>query len=165
LETAKVELSQAVLAVGNETAGPIVVQALQEDTMVTGELPSELPEGVTREQVNTVVAGYVAQANAVLRPTGASVDLLTEFLNEGELREARIAAYRNDDEKLRTLGGSAMERLAQLPRDPAHLAALTADWPKDVQIIRRDNTVWVKTPDWPQEMKWGDAVRARLISL
>lgn len=164
-EISKIKIAHAVLDQGNKTVGAIAVQSLQENTVVSGELPRHLPEGVTTEQVNSLVDGYTAQANAALRPTGASVHGLIALLTENELREARLATYRGDDGKLRELGGKAQDRLARLPNDPVHFTELTADLPKDVQLSRRGETVWVKAPEWPREMQWGAAVRAGKIRL
>ncbi len=134
-QASAINAATEALNAANGTAGQIVVNAMTEDAIVSGELPTNLPAGLSSEQVSAVVAGYTAQANAVLHDTGATVDLLTDMLTESELRTARLAVYRGNDAELKELGGRAMARLAKLPNDPAMFKAMTADW-TDVQITR-----------------------------
>lgn len=164
-ETYKINIARAMVAHGERTIGAFAVQSMQEDVVASGELPRHLPEGVTTSQVNVIADGFVAQANAVLRPTGASVETLRTFLEDNELREARLATFRGDDTKLQELGGRAMERLLRLPNDPARFNELTSEWGPDVKITRRGNAVFVKAPAWSREMSWEDCVKSGKVRL
>jgi hypothetical protein len=149
----------------NSAIGQTAVNAMTEETVVSGELPQHLPAGIGNEQVSAVVAGYTAQANAVLADTGATVDLLTDMLSDNELRAARLAVYRGNDAELRDLGNRAMDRLVKLPNDPATFKALTAGWGNDVQITRsKGGDTLVCAPGWPKALPWSVAVKQRLIT-
>lgn len=163
-EAERTQIVQAEEVISKATAsiGATAVNSLQQDVVASGVLPSDLPQGVTQEMVDTLVGGYVTQANSVLRETGATVDALTDFLTENELRDARIAVFTSDDATLQQLGKKAVARLEKLPADPVLFKEMTAAWPKEVQVTQRDGVTWIKTPAW--EMPWGQAVKARKIS-
>lgn len=163
MEAAEIELASATVALGNAKVGAVAIQALHEDAIASGELPRDLPNGVTQEHVQRVLNGAITQANFILKDTNASVATLVAMLNENELREARLAAYRNDDTKLRSLGAEAVDRLARVTNDPAHFAELTRDLPKDVKIERKGGDVWIKVPEWTAPMRWDVAVRRGII--
>lgn len=159
-----INASTAAIEQANEAIGNFAVSSLLEDAVVSGDIPTTPPRGVSAGQVSAVVAGFEAQANAVLSETGASVSLLNDMLNESELRAARLATYRGNDRELRDLGNKAMDRLAKLPNDPALFKAMTADW-HDVQITRgKDGDTLVRAPGWPSAMSWSAAVKQRLIN-
>jgi hypothetical protein len=149
------------LQAATEAIGATAVTAFQHDVVTTGNLPTQLPDGISQDQVNAVAGAYVAQANALLKETGATVDGLVKMLNPSELRQARIAAFQNNDAQLKELGHRAMSRLTTLPDDPVLLKELTADWPADVKITQRDGKAWVETAAW--QMSWADAVNAKKI--
>ncbi|MBB4378456.1 hypothetical protein [Bradyrhizobium sp. SBR1B] len=156
--------STAAIKQANEAIGNFAVSSLLEDAVVSGGIPTTPPRGVSAEQVSAVVAGFEAQANAVLSETGASVSLLNDMLTESELRAARLATYRGNDRELRDLGNKAMDRLTKLPNDPALFKAMTADW-HDIQIIRgQDGDTLVRAPGWPKAISWSAAVKQRLIT-
>lgn len=159
-----INASTAAIDQANEAIGNFAVSSLLEDAVVSGDIPTTPPWGVSAEQVSAVVAGFEAQANAVLSETGASVSLLNDMLNESELRAARLATYRGNDRELRDLGNKAMDRLTKLPNDPALFKAMTADW-HDIQITRgKDGDTLVRAPGWPKAMSWSAAVKQRLIT-
>ncbi|MEZ0058942.1 hypothetical protein ABIF26_004450 [Bradyrhizobium elkanii] len=165
VEQAKaINASTAAIDQANEAIGNFAVSSLLEDAVVSGDIPTTPPRGVSAEQVSAVVAGFEAQANAVLSETGASVSLLNDMLNKSELRAARLATYRGNDRELRDLGNKAMDRLTKLPNDPALFKAMTADW-HDIQITRgKDGDTLVRAPGWPKAMSWSAAVKQRLIT-
>jgi hypothetical protein len=148
---------------GREAIGTSAVEALQHDAIASGMVPSELPDGVTAEMVNAVVDGYTTQANVVLRETGANVEAMTAMLTENELKDARVAVFKSDDAKLKSLGRRAAQRLQSLPNDPVLFAEMTASWPAEVKMTKRNGTIHVSTPNW--QMPWAEAVRAGKIKL
>ncbi|MFT4115968.1 hypothetical protein [Bradyrhizobium sp.] len=159
-----INASTAALEQANEAIGNFAVSSLLEDAVVSGDIPTAPPRGISAEQMSAVIVGFEAQANAVLSETGASVSLLNDMLNESELRAARLATYRGNDRELRDLGNKAMDRLTKLPNDPALFEAMTADW-HDVQITRcKSGDTLVKAPGWPKAMSWSAAVKQRLIT-
>jgi hypothetical protein len=154
---ASIEGASKALSAAQESIGSVAVDALQQQAAISGELPTHLPEGISQAQVSAVVAGYTAQANEVLKGTGANVDAVTAMLNPSELKEARIAAYTGDDARLRDLGAKAMSRLYTVPNDPALLSQLTKGWPEEVKVVRVNNIPTVKTPGWT--LTWEEAVK------
>lgn len=165
-EEQKTQITKAAEALdaGRQAIGSYAVDSIQQDVVASGVVPGadELPNGVTSDMVGAVVAGYEAQANAVLGETGATVDALRAMLNENELREARLAAFRGDDVKLKGLGREAMARLEKLPDDPAMMQAIKDAWPSDHKVVRRkDGNAWLETPH--HKLPWAQAVRQGLI--
>ena len=161
-EKATMEAATAALETINGVVGAEATNAAIDDTIVSGEVPTELPPGVSHTEVNAVIAGFEAQANAVLKETGASVDLLNEMLSDGELREARRAVFMNDDSALRNLGAQAVRRLERLPEKPDKLRALTAGFGPKVRVHQKNGETWVTTPNW--DMSWSRAVRTGKVS-
>jgi hypothetical protein len=142
-----------------EAIGEHAVDSWQQDVAVSGELPSadDLPKGITQEMVQSVADAYTAQANTVLRSVpGASVQALTALLNENELKEARLAVFKGNDNQLKDLAYKAMGRLQKLPDDPVTLKELTAHWPETHKVVRRGSEWWVIAPKG--EMPWSDLV-------
>lgn len=136
----------------------------------TGDIESSTPQGVTEDAVSAIVEGFTAQANAVLRalPSGvASVDMLLETLNDGELREARMATIHNDREKLAHLGRTALGRMEALPyQSPGAFEALIADMPANERkalTFNEERGEWVVKVPGRQAMSFGTAVRARIV--
>lgn len=158
-ESEAVEIGKAAdaLSQAGKAIGEIAVTSIQEDVAISGELPAMLPEGLTQEMVDTVSKGYIAQANTVLRDTGATVDTMMVLLNDNELKDARLATFRGDDAKLKELGGLAVSRLHSIPDDPALLKELTANWPADIQVVKRENIWWVESPTRGR-IRWSEAV-------
>jgi hypothetical protein len=142
-----------------EAIGAYAVDSLQENVVASGELPSvdNLPNGITPEMVQSVADAYTAQANTVLRSVpGASVTALQEMLTDNELKEARLAAFTGNDQKLKDLGSKAVSRLQKLPDDPVTLKELTAHWPDTHKVVRRGSEWWVTTPTAAKP--WSDLV-------
>ena len=160
-----INASTAAIEQANEAIGNFAVSSLLEDAVVSGDIPTTPPKGISAEQVSAIVAGYTAQANAVLADTGATAELLSDMLNANELRAARLAVHRGNDGELKELGRRAFSRLLSLPNDPANLKAMTsgADW-ADVEITRsKAGDTMVKAPGWPKAVLWSDAIRRGLI--
>lgn len=136
----------------------------------TGDYEGSTPQGVTDDAVSAIVEGFTAQANAVLHnlPAGvASVDMLTETLNDAELREARMATIYNDREKLAHLGKTALGRMETMPyQNPQGFEALIADMPaaeRKALSFNEERREWmVKLPGKPA-MSFGSAVRAGIV--
>ena len=93
-------------------------------------------------------------------------------MRKGEVRAHRNADGGNDESKnrktftgndarLKELGYKAISRLQSLPDDPATFKELTASWPKEAKLSRRNGTTWISTPNW--EMPWKAAVAAGKI--
>lgn len=61
-----------------EVLGAETVEAYVLATAESGEIPEKLPQGVTMQQAQTAMAGYVAQAENALGKAGASIALLQE---------------------------------------------------------------------------------------
>ncbi|RUV75959.1 MAG: hypothetical protein EOR30_16865 [Mesorhizobium sp.] len=136
----------------------------------TGDVEGSIPAGVTDDAVDAIVEGFTAQANAVLKalPAGvASVDMLMETLNDGELREARMATINNDREKLAHLGRTALGRMETLPyQDPAAFDTLIADMPANERkalSFNEERGEWVVKVPGRQAMSFGAAVRAGIV--
>ncbi|RWP86332.1 MAG: hypothetical protein EOR12_22970 [Mesorhizobium sp.] len=136
----------------------------------TGDVESSIPQGVTEDAVSAIVEGFTAQANAVLGalPAGvASVDMLLETLNDGELREARMATIHNDREKLAHLGRTALGRMETLPyQNPQGFEALIADMPateRKALSFSEERGEWVVKVPGRQAMSFGTAVRAGIV--
>lgn len=119
--------------------------------------------------MSAIVEGFTAQANAVLKalPAGvASVDMLLETLNDGELREARMATIHNDREKLAHLGRTALGRMETLPyQSPSAFEALIADMPAKERkaLTRNEAGEWIVTIPGRGAMSFGSAVRAGVV--
>jgi hypothetical protein len=160
-EAAQINGAAELISQANDAIGATAVNAIQADVVSTGELPRELPSGITPEMVDSISKGYVAQANAILRSTGANVDTLMEFLSDDELKAARVAAFKGDDARLKDLGSVAVERLRKLPDDPGEFEKLVSILPPEVKLSQRNGHAWVDTPDF--NMSWRDAVDAGYI--
>jgi hypothetical protein len=102
-------LNQAARQLGNDRVNMALDQVAR-----SGDVESVKLDGVTPQQVDNVVQGYVRQADAALAPVGASVAILTEALTADELTIARTATINNDESTLRRLGEQAVSKLSQL---------------------------------------------------
>lgn len=150
--------------------GPEVVDMGLDEVAESGYLPEEdqLPQGVTADHLETVVAGYVAQANDALSGVGASVDMLMETMTDDELREARRATLMGDSAKLQHLGQQSVARLATLPSaDPEAFADMIADMrPNERKALSQtENGEWIVTVPGKPAMSFGAAVRAGIVRL
>jgi hypothetical protein len=162
-QSAAVGEAHKALSKAIEAHGSKLVESLQQDVAVSGEVPEVLPEGVTAAHVQAVVDGYTAQANSILRETGASVETLQGMLSDQELGAARVATFRGDDAQLQELGREATARLARLPsRDPALFAELTAELPEGVSVSQDGHVWWLNLPD-DRRMPWSEAVKAGVV--
>lgn len=152
----------------DQTHGAAVTDRYINAAVDTGEIPVDgLPQGVTPTMVQQVVAGYIAQADSVLAPVGASVALLQELLDDNELRRARQSTLAGMKSDLAQLGQIAVERLARLPEtDPEGFQEMVDGMTaKDRAMLRRDKSsgVWmVRAPGHP-EMSFAAAVSVGLV--
>ncbi|KQB13208.1 hypothetical protein H9N28_08110 [Rhodobacter capsulatus] len=156
-------LDRADTALGAEVTDSLINAAVE-----SGELPEEgLPEGFTPVMVKQVYQGYVAQADAVLAPVGASVALLQDMLTDDELRQARHHTLSKNSESLADLGRSAVNRLAMPPKtDPEGFMQMVADMSpaerKCIDFDKKRGEWLVKIPGKPV-MSYGAAVHMGLI--
>lgn len=160
-------------AVMDTLAGALGAEAVETgiwQAAETGDVESSIPQGVTEDAVSAIVEGFTAQANAVLGalPAGvASVDMLLETLNDGELREARMATIHNDREKLAHLGRTALGRMETLPyQHPGAFEALIADMPANERkalTFNEERGEWVVKIPGRQAMSFGSALRAGIV--
>lgn len=160
-------------AVMDTLAGALGAEAVETgiwQAAETGDVESSIPQGVTEDAVSAIVEGFTAQANAVLGalPAGvASVDMLLETLNDGELREARMATIHNDREKLGHLGRTALGRMETLPyQHPGAFEALIADMPANERkalTFNEERGEWVVKIPGRQAMSFGSALRAGIV--
>lgn len=152
----------------DKALGAAVTDAMIERAVETGELPLDmLPKGFTETQMKQVEQGYIAQADSVLAPVGASVTMLQEFLDEGELLQARRYTLAGSKDDLADLGRKAVDRLATLPKtDHEGFLSMLSDMPqRERQCIRQDSKTGeyrVTVPGHP-EMSFGAAVRLGLV--
>ncbi|RVD15564.1 MAG: hypothetical protein EOS73_03755 [Mesorhizobium sp.] len=152
-------------ALGNDAVETGIWQAAE-----TGDYEGSTPQGVTEDARAAIIEGFTAQANAVLRslPAGvASVDMLTETLNDAELREARMATIHNDREKLAHLGRTALGRMETMPyQNPQGFEALIADMPaaeRKALSFNEERREWMVKLPGKQAMSFGSAVRAGIV--
>lgn len=132
----------------------------------TGEAPTELPSNIPTEVVDHIVTGAVAQADAVLKTTGANVALLDEMLTPAEARQARTATITRGDQALQKLGREALSRLEVMPsRSPAEFAEWISTLPTDERkaLSQDQNGSWSITVPGRPTMSWGAAVRAGIV--
>lgn len=165
---AAVEKAGHILDHVDQTHGNEVTNRYLQEIAQTGVLPTDgLPEGITADTLQSVQDGFVAQCNAVLGEVGASVPMLSEMLDDDQLRAARHATLRQDGMVLKELGKIAQTRLSLLPeKNPEAFAALIADMdPKERAVLHKnhDNGRWsVRIPGKP-EMSFAQAVRQRVV--
>lgn len=134
----------------------------------SGYVPDEadLPPGVTSNDVQSIVAGYVAAADSTLSAVGSSVNMLMETLTEDELRSARMATLVNDTAKMHHLGKSAVDRLALLPsRDPEGFAEMVEGMSAAERkaISQNAHGDWIVTVPGKPPMSFGLAVRQGIV--
>lgn len=164
------KVAGGILDAVDKAHGSALTDALIERAVETGELPLDMvPQGFSEVQMKQVEAGYIAQANAVLAPVGASVTMLQEMMTDAELLQARRATLAGSKEELAALGQTAVARLAQLPKtDPEGFAQMVADMPPaERKCIHFDNKrkEWmVKIPGKPLA-SFGSAVHNGLIRI
>jgi hypothetical protein len=155
-EAAVIEEGILTLRTAEKVLGKGKVDEMTSAAVMRGELPKDVPAAMQGE-VQSVIAGYVAEANAVLRKTGANVALLDEMLDDNELRLARQATFTGDDKALREIGAQAIRKLQHLPYDdPKAFKEYAATLPAGVKIIDRNGRPYVVTPNW--QMPWAQAV-------
>lgn len=151
----------------DQAIGSHAVDMALDSAVDSGDLPEDgLPEGVTSEHVEAVVAGYTAQANDTLAHVGASVTMLEETLTDNELRDARRATVQNNAELMHNLGRQAVERLARMPEtNPDAFAEMMEDMdPTERGVLRQSpRGEWtVAIPGCP-EMSFAAAVRTGIV--
>lgn len=151
----------------DQAIGSHAVDMALDGAVESGDLPEDgLPEGVTNEHVEAVVAGYTAQANNTLAHVGASVTMLEETLTDDELRDARRATVQNNADLMHDLGRQAVERLARMPEsDPSAFAEMMEGMtPAERRALRQtDRGEWtVSVPGYP-EMSFAAAVRTGIV--
>jgi hypothetical protein len=163
---AAVEAASKAIQGIEQIHGSHVVDAGLDAVVDSGELPDELPEGVTPGHIERIVAGYVASANDALSGVGASVDMLMNTLSDDELREARQATVAGDSVKLQNLGARAVDALASMPTsDPEAFAEMIEGMkPQERQALSRAaNGDWLVTLPGRAPMNFGAAVRAGIV--
>jgi len=151
----------------DQAIGSHAVDMALDSAVDSGDLPEDgLPEGVTIEHIEAVVAGYTAQANDTLAHVGASVTMLEETLTDRELRDARRATVQNNAELMHDLGRQAVERLARMPEtNPDAFAEMMEDMdPTERGVLRQSpRGEWtVAIPGYP-EMSFAAAVRTGIV--
>lgn len=156
-------LDRADKALGAEVTDSFLNAAVE-----SGELPEEgLPAGFTPTMVKQVYQGFVAQADAVLAPVGASVALLQDMLSDDELRQARQHTLAKNSDDLAELGRAAVNRLAQLPQtDPEGFMQMVADMsPAERKCINFDKKrgEWLVSIPGKPVTSYGAAVRMGLV--
>lgn len=164
---AAVEKAGQVLDQVDQMHGAEVTNRYLHEIAESGVLPTEgLPTGVSQASLEAAQAGFVAQCNAVLSEVGASVPMLSEMLDDDQLRAARQATVRRNGEVLKELGKIAQTRLSLLPeKNPEAFADLIADMhPKEREVLHRnpDGRWSVRIPGKP-EMSFARAVRQGLV--
>lgn len=148
--------------------GSAVTDHYIDQVVSTGELPEDgLPPTVTATMVKQVMQGYIAQADAVLTPVGASVPMLQEMLSDEELHQARSYTLTKATDGLAELGRVAVDRLSMLPQtDPESFLDMLSEMPQqERQCIRQDpktGKYLVAVPGHP-EMEFAAAVRIGLV--
>lgn len=164
----KVKVAGDILDRADTALGAEVTDSFINAAVESGELPEEgLPEGFTPVMVKQVYQGFVAQADAVLAPVGASVALLQDMLTDDELRQARQHTMTKANDDLADLGRVAVDRLAMLPKtDPEGFMQMVADMPaaerKCIDFDKKRGEWLVKVPGKPV-MSYGAAVRMGII--
>lgn len=137
------------------------------DVAESGIIPDELPAGVSPEQVTSIVEGVTAQADAMLQPSGASVEMLQELLTDDELREARVATIHMDRGRMAHLGKLAVSRLETLPKtDPQAFGEMLDGMPaNERRLIQQDEASgeWFLKGTTP--LSFGTAVRMGIIKV
>jgi hypothetical protein len=164
-EAAVADASKTLQSI-EQTHGSHTVDAGLDAVVDSGELPDELPEGVTPGHIERIVAGYVASANDTLSGVGASVDMLMNTLSDDELREARQATVAGDSVKLQHLGARAVDALASMPTsDPEAFAEMVEGMkPQERKALSRAaNGDWLVTVPGRAPMNFGAAVRAGIV--
>jgi hypothetical protein len=165
---AAVEAASKAIQGIEQLHGSHVVDAGLEAVVDSGELPEELPEGVTPGHIERVVAGYVASANSTLSGVGSSVKMLMETLPDDDLREARRASVMGDAVKLQHLGARAVDALASMPTaDPEAFAEMLEEMPAEERaaLSQAANGDWLVTLPGRAPMGFGAAVRAGIVSV
>jgi hypothetical protein len=126
--------ASAIIKQANAEHGEDVIYGHVVDAAMSGVLPEvgNLPEGVTAEQVSTVHAGYIAQAERDLAEVGSSIVQLQELMSGEDLRAARLATISGDNAKVRQIGEAARARFEAMPeKNEARWKELVATLPAD----------------------------------
>jgi hypothetical protein len=147
-------LNAVARTIGNEKAN-----ALLDHVAETGELEVATQHGVSPAQVDAVVKGYVAQADAMLADVGVNGSILSEVLRSDELAAARASVINGDGVMLRSLGEKAVHTLTSLDRSnpQAFEAMLDA---RDVMYERAENGSYKVAVEGSDNMvPWAAAVR------
>lgn len=163
---AAVEAASKAIQGIEQLHGSHVVDAGLDAVVDSGELPEELPEGVTSGHIERIVAGYVASANDTLSGVGASVDMLMNTLSDDELRQARQATIAGDAVKLQHLGSKAVDALASMPTaDPEAFAEMMEGMRSEERkaLSQAANGDWLVTLPGRAPMNFGAAVRAGIV--
>jgi hypothetical protein len=164
---AAVEIASTVIQGIEQMHGSHVVDAVMDAVVDSGELPEELPQGVTSGHVEKGLAGYIASANDMLSGVGASVNMLMETLSPDELRDARRATVAGDSVKLQHLGSRAVEMLASMPTaDPEAFSEMVEAMTHEKEraaLSRAENGDWLVTIPGKAPMNFGAAVRAGIV--
>jgi len=156
-------LTRAASRLGAETVEAHLMAAAE-----AGEIPQQLPDGVTPADAQAAMAGYTAQAERALQKVGATVAMVEWMLTPDEITEARRATVANNTGLLEDLGKKAQRRLEMLPvEDPEGFQRVLAKMSTaDREMVRKRNDKWVVDTGYGETtMSWGLAVREGLVQL
>ncbi|BBD38218.1 hypothetical protein Amn_30980 [Aminobacter sp. Y103A] len=167
LEAAARVASETIQSI-EQAHGPQMVDMGLDEVADSGYLPEadKLPEGVTADHLDQIVAGYTAQANDTLLGVGSSVNMLMETMTDDELREARRATIMGDASKMQHFGQQAVNRLALLPTaNPEAFAEMVEGMsPAERKALSKNNRgEWIVTVPGRPALSFGAAVRAGIV--
>jgi len=158
--TAAVDAATNILTGFAQMYGVDAVEGGLAASIISGEVPENLPEGMTAAQARTVHAGYVASANHTLREVGSSVGTLTEMLNDQELETVRRSVVYGDTAGVKHYGQLAQDRLARMPEtNPEAFAELMAGLPREQRPVKSSIGGYYLRLDNGTEIGWATAVR------
>lgn len=148
---------------GAEAVNQILDQVVASDNL--DNLAEILPEGISVEQANKAMAGYVAWANRTLEPIGITGAAFSAVLSAHDLQTVRRATLNQDTQAVIAWGKEAKERLSRMPdSEPEAFMELAAEaWPN--LKIKRDENNTLTIPTSNGRMAVGVALYMGLLKL